>query len=462
MSEMPKIKHTRTINNLIIKNIFLPLGDIYLKTNVKKYYDFLNKTQYWSKNKLLDYQNKRLRYIINIAYRNVPFYNHYFKSNNIDPYDINNINDLQKLPIVNKKLIKKNYQYFYNINEKYKEYRTSGTTGEPFSYRTNYEALSVNQAIALRSWSWGGYRIGDKTLKIGGALVNQSQYNLNLRDLFMRYRVLPTNYINNNTISMCINFIKKFKPEYIHGFPSAIFIIAKYLLNNNVNITNIKGIMTSSEKLFDRHREIIKEAFKCDIIDVCGTSDGGEHFSECSMHSGYHIGLEDSIHEFIDENYSVVKEKTSRVVVTDLWNTSMPFIRYETGDMAIIKENSCSCGRNLPLISNVQGRVSDLVELNDGSYLPGLSLGDIFESEPLVQKVIDYQIIQETINLFTINIVLEDFLLEEKDIIAIQTFFNNYLNNKVIIDLRNLPKIDRTTAGKRKIFISRIVENNQM
>lgn len=446
-----------TSYNILANHILLPFRDYYGNTKIKDYYSFLCKSQYWDGDKLIDFQNKRLRYIINTAYKNVYFYHNYFKSKNIDPNNINKVEDLKLLPIINKRIIKNNYNHFLNMNEKYKERTTSGTTGSTFLYRINLDVISMDYAIALRSWGWNGYNLGDKMIKIGGlSIINP--YNFSIRNYFMRYKVIPTKAVHKNTLLKLTNYIKNYKPRHIHGFPSAIFILAKYMQNNDINIPSIKSILTSSEKLSDTIREVIKNVFNSDVIDMCGSSDGGEFFSECKSHKGYHIGIERSIHEFVDKNDNTVENSEGRVIVTDLWNTSMPFIRYETNDLAAPSRDSCSCGKNLPLISNLLGRVNDLVELNDGSYLSGLTLGDIFESPILINKIADYQIIQEDVNKFTINIVLENNILNKIEFNAIENFFNNYLNNVVELDLKYMDEIDRTDAGKRKIFISKIIK----
>ena len=164
--------------------------------------------------------------------------------------------------------------------------------------------------------------------------------------------------------------------------------------------------MTTAETLTKNQRNIISLAFNCDVFDQFGCNDGGANACECSHHEGYHIAMERAVHEFLDDSGKpVTTGENGHIVLTDLWNYSMPLIRYDAGDMGVPTDKSCSCGRGLPLIEKLSGRTIEQIILPDGQQIPGLLITDVFEHGEVSRLVLDYQVVQEHANEIVISIV---------------------------------------------------------
>jgi len=446
--------------NHIAKNIFLPVGDILLGTSMSDQLLFLEKSQWWSSQKLKDFQTKKLRELITHAYNNVPYYHNLFKSLNLTPYDIKSINDLNKLPIVTKNEIRKNMNDFIAVNiPKNKMIRnaTSGSSGSPFEYIIDKDELSFFRSMGLRNWEVVGYNLGDKIATLSGSSLLPQKMSFLHKLSFKANRNLPLSSFNMNseTVRRYTKLLLDYNPKFLRGYPSSISIIANSIIENNIEF-NLSAVMTTAETLFPSQRKIIMEAFNCDVFDSCGCNDGGEYLFECEEHVGYHVGCEQSIHEFVNENgINVSNNEVGNIVLTDLWNYSMPFIRYDAGDMAIYTDEKCPCGRGLPLVKSIIGRTVDQIILPDKNALPGLTFTDIFEKEGISESIVDYQIVQENTDRFCINLVTNDKYNSQIGT-KIHMFFEEHMGIPLDINFNLVDQIPRTKADKRRFVISKV------
>lgn len=445
----------------IARNIILPASDIFLGTEVSKQLRFFEKTQWWKPKELEDYQNKRLRALIKHTYKNVPYYHNLFKSLNLYSEDIKTKDNLRKLPVLTKEKIRKNPEKFLAKNiKKISMIRsaTSGSSGKVFEYMADKRVLSISRALGLRAWGFAGYNVGDRLVTIAGSSLLPQKLTLLKKITLKTNRNLPLSSYNmdNEKVKNYVHQIIKFKPKFIRGYPSSIAIIANYLLENDIHEIKPLAIMTTAETLFKSNRKVISDAFGCDVFDQCGCNDGGENLCECKEHVGYHIGIERAIHEFVNEaNEPVSNNEIGHIILTDLWNYAMPLIRYDAGDMGTPTDEMCPCGRGLPLIKSFEGRSIDQIVLPDGKLIPGLTLTDALEMYGMEDKIREYQIIQEEVNKFTINIVKNEGYTTESSA-EIHNFFMGHLGASVNVKIDFVDAIPRTNANKRRIVISKV------
>ena len=172
---------------------------------------------------------------------------------------------------------------------------------------------------------------------------------------------------------------------------------------------------------------------------------------ECEEHNGLHLTMETSIAEFIRNNEEISPGEVGDIIVTCLTNYSFPFIRYEIGDLGIPSEENCGCTRNLPLIKEIQGRTTEIIEFPDGMKWAGPVLTLVFARF----DVIEYQVIQEELNLIKIKIIKGNQFTkqDEKNLLHI---FNSHIGKNGIVEIEYTDKIDKVRSGKRRFIISNI------
>ncbi|NMB57374.1 phenylacetate--CoA ligase family protein [Candidatus Beckwithbacteria bacterium] len=317
------------------KNIYLKLKEIIIK---KKLVD-LEKSQYWTINELKNFQNERLKKIINYAYKNIKGYRDKFNQVKIKPNDINSSNDLYKIPILTREEIQEN-PAFINPKLIHTTLYTGGSTGKSLIYYDDQQAGIMRWNCHYRGWKYQGYNVSKKLAVISAA-----------KKISINHKILTLNgQLEDKYLRQNIEAIVKFRPEFLRGYVGSIYILGKYILEKNIKIDFIKAIDPVSENLYEYQKKIMQKAFNAPVFEEYCCNDGGACAWECEKHQGLHWAMERAI----------IEEKNGEMITTDLWNKAMPFIRYKNGDKVKFLKNKCCCGRTLPLIK-VKGRDNDII-----------------------------------------------------------------------------------------------------
>ena len=379
------------------ERLIYPLGDLALGTSVIEYYHWLQKTQWWTQSQLQELQSARLRALIEHAYKNVPYYRRIFENRGLTDRDIQNTDDLLKLPVLTKSDIRQNSTDM--LAENYRKWRpiansTGGSTGEPLKYYITKDMASISWAGNYRGWGWAGYRIGDKRISFGGSSLvpnkTPSKFEIVRRKL---ERNLPLSAVsmNNEKYDRYVKMIRKYRPGFIYGYPSSLYLFSEYCNDFNIRDVKFEAVLSTAEVLLPKYRSAIENQFQCKVFNEYGSYDGGVQAMECEMHDGFHISVEKAVLEVVDESgQKVPVDEPGRVIVTDLYNYAMPFIRYEVGDIGTLTDKLCPCGRGLPLLKALVGRTTDIIKLSNGISLAGPSVTLMFKDCQVKQ----YQLVQ--------------------------------------------------------------------
>ena len=309
----------------------------------------LNQSQWWSYDKLREFQSKRLRKIVRYAYNNIPAYRRKFEQGGVIPGDIRSIEDLPKLPITTREEMQDN-QDFVNKDLVTGKLFTGGSTGTTLRYFESFESGRIRWEVHLRGWRWNGYEHGKHKL----AVVSSAQGIIEGEKILNLLGDLRESNIKEN-----LRRILEFRPNYLRGYVGSLYILAKYCIDHDIKIDFVESINPISENLYDFQREIIERAFGGKVFEEYCCNDGGACAWECEAHEGLHYAMERAIIEEVD----------GEVIVTDLWNKAMPFIRYKNGDSVIFLKKECSCGRKLALVK-VKGRTNDILISPKGPISP--------------------------------------------------------------------------------------------
>jgi len=162
----------------------------------------------------------------------------------------------------------------------------------------------------------------------------------------------------------------------LFGYPSSLALIARHARSRGVRLDDLgaRVAFVTAERLYDEQKQVISEAFACPVANGYGGRDAGFIAHQCPS-GGMHITAEDIIVETIDnQGRATTPGVAGEIVVTHLATRDFPFIRYRTGDVGVLDTGACPCGRGLPLLKEVQGRVTDFVVAADGTVMHGLAL----------------------------------------------------------------------------------------
>ena len=454
------------ISPIFFQNIFLSCYSFYINYERygKKFYDQYNRHisfPWLNLSEQKKYQDALLRRLITHAYQNVPYYTQIMNEFNLTPSDITRTEDLVKLPILTRDDIKINFNGLMANNLSKQEKRrlvighTGGTTGSPLEFYWDTATCVFNNVVDWRQKEWAGINVFDKcAVLLGRTIVPISQKT----PPFWR-----TNYIHNTlwlsafhmsplNLELYVQKLKKYKPVYIEGYPSTLYVLAKFLLSNNETIP-LKAAFTSSETLHSIQRETIENAFQTRLYDFYGLAERVVFATECQEHSGKHLNSDYGITEILDQNHEPVPQgQLGWITGTGLYNYAMPLIRYRTNDVSFINPEKCNCGRQFPLIDNVTTKAEDIITTPDGRYISSSVLTHPFK--PL-ENIIESQIIQDNLNSLRVKIV-KGAAYNDKDTGQLVSEMSKRLGSEIKITIEFVDRIERSANGKFRWVISKV------
>lgn len=358
---------------------FLKVFDLIKGTKVKKYFDFYRSTLYWGRKEIEKYQLVKLKDLLSYAHNYVPFYSRKFEKLNLTPDSIKHLEDLQKFPVLTREDIQNNFNDLLSIKKiegKYFKGGSSGTTGVPINYFHDSDGISAGIAAAYMGWHLSGWKFGEKGLHIWGNPSSIKQWkkisSRSKRFLFnQKYLASPllndlSNYPN------IVHLLNKYHPDYIDGYTSSIFSLAQYIKKNNISVPKCKYIFSTAENLLDYQREIIEEVLG-PVSDLygCGEING---VAAQPLNSDKYFILEPHV---IVEKEGEIDDESKQILITDLDNRLMPFIRYKAGDLIDdVYEGNNSNIYEFRFFKKIIGRTSEIIDLrNDKKILPVNLLG---------------------------------------------------------------------------------------
>ena len=441
--------------------LFFLLGKKY-GFNAGKFRKLAQESQYWDERQVREYQEALLQPLISHAYEHVPYYRALFQDNGISPDSIRSLEDLQKIPVTYKKdLIAKNDLFKAdNIRCLHPmHHHTGGTTGTPCPYLNDRRSWAYNWILKMRTFEWGGFRYGKDRLGVmaGGSLIPHKDTSMS--HSFWRklnnYYSMPISHLDDNIMKEYYEEIRKQRIKFLRGYPSSIYTFAKYLSKNGLSIP-MRAVFTTAEALFDYQRDLIGQVFGCKVFDTYGCGDGMGQASECEEHDGMHICSEVSIMEIVDsQGHEVKPGEEGEIVLTSLYDYSMPFIRYAPGDRAIKGADNCRCGRTGKRIAKLIGRSSDAFELSNGRTLNAFS----FPLEALTDQIKQYQIVQTTPSDVEVHIVPDTNMTEQR-LHEIQSLIEYHCGEGITVTVKTTDTIERPLSQKNRFILSKVSRDN--
>lgn len=445
-----------SVESKLLKYIAFPLNDIVKGTNSVSYCHTLEETQWLFPSQIKELQEKKLRALVVHAYKNVPYYRKIFDEIGLKPDDIKSIDDLSKLPFLTKEAIRKNSNDITSqIHDRDEtKYFSGGTTGEPLISFKDKKAISCGTGAAYRSWSWGNYSMGDRYAMLwrspetSAAFNNYQKRVVNLvrRNLYLHAFDLSDEILYKHVVKL-----RKFKPKVIRISPSGGYALAEFMKREGIDDIRPTSILSTAEKLYDFQREAIESQFGCKIFESYGSNEIRSIAFECEEHNGYHISAENVIVEFIRDGKNVASGELGEIVITDLTNYAMPFIRYKIGDVGRSSNETCPCGRGLPLMKSVDGRISDFIVTPNNKILSNSDFVDLFRNIEFIKQ---FQVIQETQSKLTVKIVCESKPTDDQLDNLLKHLQDTTDNMKITIEC--VSTIPPARSGKLQLTISNI------
>ncbi len=439
----------------------MPLHKWMLTRRGETCYRDLKRSQWLSVPAIRALQEERLRRIVNHAYRHVPFYRQRFDERGLKPADIQGLDDLHKLPFLTKDDVRENLFFdLFSDNHDYRQVQritTSGSTGEPFVCFVDRSQLEMRWAATLRSMEWTGYRFGDRQARLWHQTIGMSRSQV-LREridaLFNRRIFIPAFEMSEADVARALDRIERHRPVLIDGYAECFNYLAGHLKERQADIRP-KGMISSAQVLPDDSRAVIEDAFHTKVFDKYGSREFSGIAYECEAHAGHHVVAENYVVEVLKDGRAAAPGETGEVVISDLNNLCMPFLRYRIGDLAVALDPlaACPCGRGLPRLGRIEGRVQSMIVGAEGRVVPGSLFLHLFKDYDWILR--HFQVVQERPGEVRL-LVVKGPRFEVAAFEELLATLREYLGHGCVIQVEFVDVIPMVRTGKRPTSLSAV------
>ena len=444
-------------------NILFPLHERLKGHDTVARRGWLEQTQWWSAERIEALRLERLRDFLGQAGASVPYYRRLFAERRFDPAALDSLDGLAALPLLTKADIRAHLEDMKAEGHgPLSRYNTGGSSGEPLVFFMGRSRKSHDVAAKWRATRWWDVDIGDRELVIWGSPIElgaQDRVRV-LRDRLMRSRLLPAFEMSEANLTRFVEAIRAMRPAMLFGYPSCLSLIAEHARTRGVRLDDLgtRAAFVTSEKLYDEQRESIATAFGCRVANGYGARDAGFIAHECPAGS-MHISAEDIIVETVRRDGSrCAAGEAGEIVITHMATPEFPFVRYRTGDVGVLSDAPCACGRGLPVLQEVQGRTTDFVVARDGTVMHGLAL--IYTVRDL-QGVERFRIVQESLDRTEVLLVTNAAFDPAAEARIVHDF-RARLGPQVDVVIRKVDDIPPERSGKFRYVISKVAGRELM
>lgn len=440
-----------------IRHVLYPLWAVKNRSRRLRYLAELEASQFSSRDALLDHQWRQFRAVVGEAYAHCAFYRRRFQEAGISPADIRDRSDLDRIPTIAKEDVQEHGRDMisdqYSLETLHKD-ATGGSTGSPMQFYYTEDRLDSRVAATLRHNRWAGWEIGDRAGVLWGApqdLRQSGRWNDRVRDWILDRRLLlDASSLTDESMAVFADELLHYQPKVLQAYSNTLALFARHLQARGIAGIRPQAIVCSAEVLTDESRALIEQTFDCRVFNRYGCREVAVIASECDRHSGLHINAENLLVEVLHDGRSVSGE-VGEIVVTDLRNFAMPLIRYRIRDMGRMLDRQCECGRSLPLIELIGGRVTDFLVATDGRRVSGIVLATYVITN--VAGIRQVQFVQTLAGAITIRLVRSaDW--DDAAAAELARQIRSYLGAEMRVEIDYCAAIPFEASGKYRFSIS--------
>lgn len=440
----------------LYRHLLLPLFDGVIKgRHTIAHWKEAEESQWWSREQLESKQLQSLQGLLGHAAATCPYYHEEWKSRGLDPSRIQSLQDFTAWPLLTRDIIRRQRLRMRTTAPlKRMTKATGGSSGEPLQFDLDSGSNDRRTAMTYRGYGWAGAAPGTKQLYIWGTSVGKvptwKRIKMDLHHRFDRHLILSCFEFTPERMRQHFERMNRYRADVIVAYTNPLYEFARFLQRECLEPAQPRSIVVGAEKLHDFQRELIQEVFRAPIFETYGSREFMLIGAECDRHAGLHLSMENLLVEILNDDGSPTQAgQEGNVVVTDLFNYGMPFVRYVNGDRAVAGFEMCSCGRGLPLMKKVVGRQLDTLDTPDGRKIPGEFFPHLIKEFPAVRR---FQVVQENPEVITLKLVVDGGLtLADREHLLGEV--RKCAGTQVDIRLQLVDDIPLTNAGKLKVVV---------
>ena len=440
------------------RRVLFPAYESVRRRRTLAYLDDYRRDQWLAPERIAALQWERLQRLLQHCHREVPYYRRQWRELGITPGDIRNLDDYAKLPVLTKADIRAHFDELKadSLRDGLLYKATGGSTGEPMRFGYTRESNDRRTAVMWRGYEWAGSRMGRRTLFLWGGPVGDPTRAHQLKDrlynsMFAR-RILNSFKMTEANMADYADAIDRYRPDIIVAYVGPLVQLAQWLTASGRNIWQPQGIIGGAEAMHEFQREAIQQAFGAPVYNTYGCREFMLIAAECEHRHGLHVNSDHLVVEVRTPHGAACGHQAGDVVITDLFNYGMPFVRYANGDRATIAAQPCACGRGLPLLERVDGRVLDAIRTPQGHVLPGEFFPHMLKDVPGLQR---FQLVQRRLDRLDLSIV-RGAGFDEASLEYIRNEVDKVLGDSVQLHCHFVDDIPLTRSGKMRVTVSEL------
>jgi phenylacetate-CoA ligase len=446
------------------RNFLFPIFDrIVKRRHTTRYWRLAEESQWWSNAALQSKQLQDLKSIVGYAYEHCDYYRRTWTEHGLKLEQLQSLEDFYRWPVLTREHVRENRLGLQSSTIKKRLTKTTGgSTGEPLEFDLDPDSNQRRTAMTFRGYDWAGGGPGNRRLLIWGA-------DLRPAAPWRRWKRALHHWVDNEKVLNCFDFsyetmgrhfqsMQRFRPQVLIAYTNPLYEFARYLREKSLVPTGIRSIIVGAEKLHDFQRTLIQEVFHAPVFETYGSREFMLIAAECEHHMGMHLSTENVLVQVADDDGQPTPDgQEGNVIVTDLFNRAMPFIRYLSGDRAIAGFTQCSCGRGLPLLKQIVGRRLDVIKTPNGRVVPGEFFPHFFKDYKAIRR---FQVRQERLHEIEIHLMVDSPLMDQTRW-EIQQQLQQALGVELKIQLQEVESIPLTKSGKLQVVVNCLVDNQR-
>ena len=415
----------------------------------------LEHSQWSTPERLRQAQLAALQQLVAHAAENCIYYREAWRKQGLRPGQIQSLEDFRCWPVTGRETVRTDRLAMRSSQHQGKllAKATGGSSGDPVRFDLDGDSNDRRTAAWHRGYGWAGAELGTRQLYLWGIpLTSESSLQRLKRRCYDRWlyrrRMLNSFELSETTVDTFFDALQRFRPQTVVAYTNPLYAFARMLERRGLQPHTPRSIVVGAEKLHPFQRTLIERVFAAPVFETYGSREFMLIASECDRHAGLHITSEHLLVEILDdEGQPVPPGHEGNVVITDLFNYGMPFIRYANGDRAVASDRLCPCGRSLPLLQKIVGRKLDVIETIDGRHIPGEFFPHLIKDYPGIDR---FQVVQRQRDELRLHLVTNN-LWQGWEEAELTRRIGGYLGPAMRLVVQPVCDIPYTRAGKLQV-----------
>lgn len=420
---------------------------------------------YLSRDALLQTRDRRVREIVRYAATTVPYYRDLFQAQGLDPADIRTAEDLDHLPLLDKQVVRQQPERFVSSSRLGRtaiRFVTSGTTGSPVSVFHDQHSLLVNTGFNRRERDVLKTLLGGRTRWRTAGISYRGGTGDQMREFLHHYRfersrrAFPSLSVED-PVDVVIARLNARRPEVIISYGSYLELLFRLLGGGGVQFHLPQVVCYRSDAMTDGGKHLI-EGSGVAVVSHYNAVEAFKIGFTCEERTGFHLHEDLTYVKIVDSSgRRLPPDEKGEVIISNLVNRGTVLLNYRLGDIAALSHEPCPCGRTFIMLSDLEGRVEDILHLPDGSFVHPRLVWKLFKHRA---GVLRYQLIQHALDTFELRLTTIDRSAFDRVIGEVIADLRQLLGQDAIIDAVYQAEFQPYTGAKFRPVLSLLEERD--